>query len=247
MRQNWNPLNRLWNLYRESGLPSSLSSGVSGNAPSDQAFLRAMKKEAEKKSSIDMPLETLEVVVVDLETTGFHPHHGDEIISIGAVAMRGSEVLASESFFSLIQPKRAIPPHIQTLTGLTPEALADAPELLAVLSQFFQYVRNRPLVAHHSRHEREFLQAGLWKTSRTKFAHRLMDTMLLVRLCDGLQRDGSLDALCERNGITIEKRHDALHDATATAKLWGIYLEKAVSLGYRDLHDVYQQVGNMNY
>lgn len=240
----WNPFNRLWALTRESRLPASLSSAVSQHDPHHLAYLRSLAKDMKSGSKMEIPLQELEVVVVDLETTGFHPQQGDEIIAIGAVAMRGANVLPKESFSTLVQCGRNIPAHIEALTGITDDALVKAPLPAAALSQFFQFVGNRPLVAHHSRHEREFFRAALWKTSRTRFVHRLLDTMLLIRLFSAPLGNVSLDALCAMHQITIAKRHDAYHDALATAYLWGIYLERAIGLGFRDLQEIYQEIGH---
>lgn len=243
MRSSWNPFNRLWNLTRDAGLPASLYSATTSGDPKHLAFLRSMRKDFQLQASTELPLADLEVVVVDIETTGFQPYHGDEIIAIGAVAMRGSQVLNAETFYSYINPKRVIPEQIVTLTGITNDCVKEAPDLLSTLSQFFQFVGSRPLVAHHSRHEREFFRASLWKTSRSKFTHRLLDTMLLIRLSAAPLGNGSLDALCAAHQIDIKNRHDAFFDALAAANLWGIYLNKAISLGYGTLHQVYEQVG----
>ena len=240
----WNPFYRLWELTRERRLPPSLSSAMSEHDPHHLAYLRSLTKDLDNSRNTEVPLPELEVVVVDLETTGFHPQQGDEIIAIGAVAMRGSQVLQEESFSTLVQSSRKIPPHIVTLTGITDDALASAPLPAAALSQFFQFVGNRPMVAHHSRHEREFFRTALWKTSRSRFVHRLLDTMLLIRLSSSPLGNVSLDALCAQHNITIGKRHDAYHDALATAYLWGIYLEKAIQQGFRDLQEIYQEIGN---
>lgn len=247
MKQNWNPLQRIWNMYRESNVSASLSSAVSDSNPHHLAFLRHMNKDLQNPTSSEIPLADWEVVVVDLETTGFHASHGDEIISIGAVAMRGTEVLEEEKFSTFVQSNRALPEHIQRLTGITPEALQSAPDLITAMSQFFQFVGNRTLIAHHSRHERDFFQAALWKTSRAKFSHRLLDTMMLIRLCEKNIANSSLDSLCAQNQIEIVKRHDAFYDALATAYLWKAYLERTISLGFKNLQEVYQQVGSSKF
>ncbi len=243
MKPSRNPFQRLWSLSRDNGLPSTLSSAGSSADPRQLAFLRSMKKDLLHQNSGAIPLRDLEVVVVDLETTGFYPDHGDEILSIGAVAMRGSEVLQGESFYSLVNPRRRIPEHIVSLTGITDEMVESAPDPLDVLSRFFQFVGNRLLVAHHSRHEREFLRAALWKTSRAKFTHRLLDTMLLIRLLNGPLGNTSLDALCRAHQIEISTRHHAYCDAFAAAALWGVYVEKAMRQGYHDLQQVYADFG----
>jgi DNA polymerase-3 subunit epsilon len=207
------------------------------------AFLRSLQKEQKRHNSAEMSLRDLEVVVVDLETTGFAPDRGDEILSIGAVSMRGDQLLPNDMFYSLVNPRRKIPPHVVSLTGITDEMAETAPDLLSVLTRFFEFVGSRPLVAHHSLHEREFFRAALWKTSRRKFTHRLLDTMLLIRLLSGPLGNTSLDALCSAHQIPISRRHHAYCDALATAALWGIYVNKAIERGFTDLWQVYEQNG----
>lgn len=231
----WDLFGRIWHMNRD----------IPGIADDKQhiAYLRSISK-ANKPvdSSADIPLHDLEVVVVDLETTGFYPDHGDAIISMGAVAMRGEHLLLGDSFYTLVNPGRAIPPHICSLTGITDDMVGDAPELLEALTRFFQFVGDRPLVAHHSRHEREFLRSGLWKTSRRPFTHRMLDTMLLIRLLSNPIGNGSLDALCAAHDIPISRRHHAYCDAVAAGTLWAKYLVKAQSQGFTNLREVYEAV-----
>ncbi|MBW5470901.1 3'-5' exonuclease [Brevibacillus formosus] len=231
----WDLFGRIWHMNRD----------MPGIADDKQhiAYLRSISK-ANKPvdSSADIPLHDLEVVVVDLETTGFYPDHGDAIISMGAVAMRGEHLLLGDSFYTLVNPGRKIPPHIRSLTGITDDMVGDAPELLEALSRFFQFVGDRPLVAHHSRHEREFLRSGLWKTSRRPFTHRMLDTMLLIRLLSNPIGNGSLEALCAAHDIPISRRHHAYCDAVAAGTLWAKYLVKAQSQGFTNLREVYEAV-----
>ena len=60
---------------------------------------------------------------VDLETTGANPVH-DRITEIGIVLVEDGEV---SRWSTLVDPACRIPPFIQTLTGITPERVADAP------------------------------------------------------------------------------------------------------------------------
>ncbi|WP_103107820.1 exonuclease domain-containing protein [Brevibacillus reuszeri] len=238
----WELLRRIWHLTRESA--SGAKIWETGHIEGDKhhlAYLRSLSKERRQAdSSANIPLAGMEVVVVDLETTGFYPDHGDEIISIGAVAMKGDRLLLGDSFYTLVKPERSIPPHIRSLTGITDEMVRDAPELVQVLSRFFRFVGDRPLVAHHSRHEREFLRAGLWKTSRRPLTHRMLDTMLFIRLLSSPVGNGSLDVLCAMHDIPISRRHHAYCDAVAAGALWGKYLTKAQAVGYTNLRQIYE-------
>ena len=63
--------------------------------------------------------------VVDLETTGGSAAGGSMITEIGAVKVRGGEVLGE--FQTLVNPHSAIPPFIAVLTGISDAMVADAP------------------------------------------------------------------------------------------------------------------------
>lgn len=238
----WDLFGRLRHLNRDiAGAQGEWNIGHNEGDKHHIAYLRSLNKERRQADSgADMPLADLEVVVVDLETTGFYPDHGDAIISIGAVAMKGDRLLLGDSFYTLVNPGRSIPPHVSSLTGISDEMVSSAPDLLLAMSRFFQFVGDRPLVAHHSRHEREFFRAGLWKTSRRPLTHRMLDTMLLIRLLSNPIGNGSLDALCAQHDIPISRRHHAYCDAVAAGTLWGKYLLKALDAGYTDLRQVYE-------
>ena len=64
------------------------------------------------------------MVLLDCETTGgkatFH-----RIIEIGLIVVEGGEL--TEKWQTFINPKVALPPFIQRLTGITPGILGDAP------------------------------------------------------------------------------------------------------------------------
>ena len=69
------------------------------------------------------PLRDLTFCVVDLETTGGSAEGGSMITEIGAVKVRGGEVLGE--FQTLVNPHTAIPPFIAVLTGITDSMVAE--------------------------------------------------------------------------------------------------------------------------
>jgi DNA polymerase-3 subunit epsilon len=64
------------------------------------------------------PLREVTFCVVDLETTGGSATAGSMITEIGAVKVRGGDVLGE--FQTLVNPQQAIPPFIAVLTGISP-------------------------------------------------------------------------------------------------------------------------------
>ncbi|CAM4235214.1 DNA polymerase-3 subunit epsilon [Paenibacillus endophyticus] len=230
---------RMWNLYKMGGFTPAIASMLGSQNAQQMAFIRNVNKEQRKQSMFDMPLKELEVVVFDLETTGFYPNNGDEIISFGAVLLRGGEVAESETFYSLVNPKRKIPKAIIELTGITNEMVQDAPDLMQVLHDFMEFVGRRLLIAHASGHDKQFLNAALWRTSKVNLNHRVLDTMMVAKWLepnlDGYSLDDLLDSCC----IPITERHHALQDSIMTAKLWQNYLARILERNITTLGDLY--------
>ncbi|GAB2700261.1 exonuclease domain-containing protein [Paenibacillus thermoaerophilus] len=234
-----NGVGRLWQLYKMGGITPAIASVFDARTAQQMAFIRSIMKEQRKNKLYDMPLDSLEVVVFDLETTGFSPYNGDEIISIGAVTVRGDRICEEESFYSLVNPKREVPREIEELTGLTNEMVRRAPDLIEVLHNFLQYVRHRVLVAHGSGHDKHFLNSALWRTSKINLTHRLIDCMLIAKWLEPKRKHYGLDSLLESYGIEVSQRHHALEDSIMTAKLWIKMIRQARERDIPTLGDLY--------
>jgi DNA polymerase III subunit epsilon len=224
---------------------SNVLAGHGHSTAQSISFLRQLEKEVRKKDDLSTPLNQLEVVVFDIETTGFFPERGDEIISIGAVKMKGIEVSQQETFYSLVRSNHPLPPEITTLTNLHDEDLQTAPEIAEVLMKFFRFTSSRILIAHHSKHEQSFMQKATWDHTRTKFQHRIIDTSFLTRIFDPTSGAQPLEKMCMDCDIEIKNRHHALGDALMTAELWGHYLKKAEAGGFTTLGDVYEHLAKL--
>lgn len=238
------PLDSFRQLMR--GIQGRLNPAYSGGQNSQQiAFLRQMQKDMKQESALGIPLEQLNVVVFDIETTGFYPELGDEIISIGAVRIRQGKICEEEVFYSLVRYEQPLPVKIEQLTGISSAELKVARELSEVLILFLNFVQNDTLVAHHALHEKSFLQNASWKLFRTPFKHRIVDTSFLYRIVEPEISLLRLEDLCEHNGISVLDRHHALGDAVLAAKLWCAYIRKVKEIGCITLSDVYEYLARM--
>ncbi|WP_336787090.1 3'-5' exonuclease [Paenibacillus sp. MMO-177] len=230
---------RMWNLYKMGGFTPALASMLGSQNAQQMAFIRSINKEQRKQSMLDTPLKELDIVVFDLETTGFYPSNGDEIISFGAVHMKGLELNESRQFYSLVNPKRRIPRQIIDLTGITNEMVLDAPDLMQVLHDFMEFIGRRLLIAHAAGHDKQFLNAALWRTSKVSLNHRVLDTMLVAKWLEPKRASYALDDLLEDFGIPIAERHHALQDSMMTAKLWQKFLVRILDRNITTLGDLY--------
>lgn len=202
------------------------------------AYLRSLQREINKYDSLNIPLQEAPFVVFDIETTGFHPEKGDCILSIGAIKMHGAAIL-SESFYSLVQYEKEVPPEITDLTNITTEAVAKARPFADVYRDFLEFRSDSTLVAHHAAHERTFMEHTSTKLLRAPFKQRIVDTFFLMKAVNPSLALIALEDLCCYHGIEVKDRHHALGDAKMTALLWSLYIEEAVKLGYGTLSDVY--------
>jgi DNA polymerase-3 subunit epsilon len=226
-------------LYRLGGLPPAFVSLFDENNAQQMAFLRAVLKDIRQRDTRDVPLDELQAVVFDLETTGFHPYHGDEIIAVGAAAVHGGRLIEGETMYSLVNPNRPIPPEVQRLTAITNEMVRDAPGTAQALVAFFRFVRDRVLIAHGSGHDRRFLEAALRRRTGASLTHRVLDTMLIgCKLYPGRAR-WTLDDWLDHYGIADIGRHHALQDAIMTAHLWAALLAELAARNVRTLHEMY--------
>lgn len=233
-----------WNNLRQGGMPSAIASmrgGETAHQTAQQmAYIRSLMREKRRPEVLRTPLSELETVIFDLETTGFSHQHGDEIMSFGAIKVVGEKIKADECFYTLVNCQTSIPDDITKLTGITEEMAQSAPSLMDGLHNFMSFVGQNVLVAHASSHDKAFLNAALWKTSKVQLTHRVLDTMMLARWLEPQRSNYTLDELLYVHEIPIRGRHHALEDAKMTAQLWVAYLREISERGKVDtLGDLY--------
>jgi DNA polymerase-3 subunit epsilon len=164
--------------------------------------------------------------VVDLETTGGSPEGGDRITEVGAVKVRGGEVLGE--FETLVDPGIEIPPAVSALTGLTSSRLRGAPTIGSVLPAFLEFARGCVLVAHNAGFDISFLRAACTASGREWPAPPVLDTVRLARAV--IDRDEAPDhrlaTLARVLGATTQPSHRALADARATVDVLHRLIER---------------------
>jgi DNA polymerase-3 subunit epsilon len=162
--------------------------------------------------------EGLDVVVVDVETTGFLPGQ-DTIIEIGAVRLSGSRVTGE--FYSLVNPAVPVPPGITELTGITDEMVSKAPPAAGALGAFLAFSRGSVLAAHNAPFDLGFLTSGCRASGLDWPRAAVLDTAVLARLVltEDQVPDCKLATLAEFFGTRTAPCHRALADAQATCEV----------------------------
>ncbi|RKZ20144.1 hypothetical protein DRQ50_00295 [bacterium] len=180
-------------------------------------------------------LDGVEFAVVDLETTG-SVIGVDEIIEIGAVVMRGGEII--DTFETLVWTDRTIPSWVARLTGICNADLAGAPTFSDVALDLHHRLEGRVFVAHDIRFDLPFLRWEFARRGLTAPAVTGLCTLQLSRqLWPGLT-SRSLGDLARHFGVLHDTPHRAAADATATAGVLNEVISAAHSLGLADLGDL---------
>jgi ATP-dependent DNA helicase DinG len=170
------------------------------------------------------------LVSLDLETTGLDPQR-DAILEIGAVKFRGDEVL--DTFSTLINPGRPIPPKITEITGLVDADVAAAPSLFNVLPKLSAWVRDLPLVGHNIAFDLGFLN------KQRLFVNQLaLDTFELAGILIPHAERYGLGALAREVGIELPATHRALDDAKVAHALYLKMFERACDIPIKTLKEI---------
>ncbi len=117
--------------------------------------------------------------MVDLETTGGSASAGSMITEIGAVKVRGGEVLGE--FQTLVNPHTEIPAFIAVLTGISNSMVADSPSIDSALPAFLEFAAGSVLVAHNAPFDVGFLRHFCDLQERPWPAFEVVDTAKLAR------------------------------------------------------------------
>lgn len=171
------------------------------------------------------PLHALSYVVVDVETTGMRPWHGDRVTEVAAVVVRAGAVV--ERFTALVNPERPIPPRISALTHITNDMVRAAPPFRDICAELLPVMAGHVFVAHNAAFDWRFLSAEVARARRAELAAPRLCTVRLARRLLPALPSRRLEALAQHYGVTVVGRHRALGDAEATAHILLRLLEHA--------------------
>ena len=164
--------------------------------------------------------------IVDLETTGGMARR-DKITEIAIVITDGEQIL--DSYTTLVNPERSIPSEITRITGITNSMVSDAPKFYEVAKDVVEWLEGHIFVAHNVRFDYSFLKEEFARLGYT-FSKRQLCTVRLSRKAFPGLRSYSLGNLITHFGLSVDARHRALEDATATAEIFLMILNNEENL-----------------
>lgn len=159
------------------------------------------------------------IAVIDFETTGISPDHGDRATEVAIVMLEGDRVV--DRFQSLMNAGVRIPSFITQLTGISNAMVAAAPDAAEVMQQASRFVGTAPLVAHNAAFDRKFWVGELARLGLPA-PQPFACTMLLARRLYPQAPNHKLGSLVDYHRLPrTGAAHRALADAEMAAELLG--------------------------
>ncbi len=174
-----------------------------------------------------LPIDALRFAVVDVETTGGRPGHGDRITEIAIVRVQNGTIL--DVFETLVNPECPIPPFISQITRITSDMVRHKPVFAAIAHDIADRLSGHIFVAHNASFDWRFVSHELYRgTGQALDGTSLCTVRLARKVLPELPRR-NLDAVAHHYGVEIppHARHRAAGDAIATAKILIALLQDA--------------------
>jgi DNA polymerase III subunit epsilon len=161
--------------------------------------------------------------IIDIETTGGNPRR-DKITEIAVFVHDGLQVV--DSYQTLINPERNIPPFITKMTGITDEMVKYAPKFYEVAKDIVEITEGRVFVAHNVTFDYGFIAQEYLRLGYNYQREKLCTVQLSRKSFPGLE-SYSLGKLCDSLNIVLNDRHRAAGDCLATVKLFEMILNNS--------------------
>jgi DNA polymerase-3 subunit epsilon len=159
--------------------------------------------------------------VVDLETSGLNTHR-HRILQLGLVVIEANGTVVDQwsSLVKLRWPLQRVGPT--SIHGITRASLRGAPSLNDALDELGSKMTGAVFTAHNARFDSEFISRAVRRRPthdpvRLGLDPRLCTLRLSRRLDPERTQSHRLGDVCERYGVALDRPHDALGDAAATA------------------------------
>jgi len=167
---------------------------------------------------------TNEYIVFDTETTGLNPIE-DEILSIGAVKIKGNKILTSQTFEVYVKNLKEISSKSIEIHGIRECDLENAIESEVAIKEFLNFIGSRTLIGYYL----EFDVAMINKYTKPLLGITLPNKMIEVSeiyfekqisLIPQGNIDLRFDTILKKYDIPNMGVHNAVNDAIMTAMIY---------------------------
>ncbi len=165
-----------------------------------------------------------EFVSFDCETTSLNVKEA-EILSIGAVKIRGNKVLTSDSFYVVVKPEGIMQASNVKVHGLRPKDVSGGIPVQDAVRQLLDYIGGRPLVGYYVEYDVALVNKFLKPMVGIKLPNRSIEVsgiyydQELKNNPDGYV-DLRMASIIEKLKFPDLPRHDALNDSINVALMY---------------------------
>lgn len=165
-----------------------------------------------------------EYVCFDCETTGLNPKL-DEIISIGAVIIKGNKIIHSQKFERFCKTSRALDEESIKIHHIRECDIQNAKDIDVVIDEFLEFISNRPLVGYYL----EFDVAMVNKYIKPKLGIKLPNKQIevsalyydmMIKKYPESNIDLRFDTIMRKLELPRLSKHDAINDALMTSMIF---------------------------
>ncbi|MBI5649617.1 MAG: 3'-5' exonuclease [Chloroflexi bacterium] len=202
------------------------------------------------------PITDARFCVIDTELTGLDRNQ-DAIIALSAIRMSGARILIGETFYSLVNPERALARDNVLVHRLRGDDLADQPTIQNALEKFAEFIGDDVIVGHFVQIDLGFLKRDFQRHLGRALNNRWVDTQRAHQWAFlqeqqflggyGMQSientEANLFELARRYNIRVHGAHHALYDAFLAAQVWQRVIVTLRDLGVRRLRDALRVAG----
>jgi len=186
---------------------------------------------------------SLPLAVIDTETTGRDPTHGDRVIEIAIVHFDKGEVSARHAL--LVDPGIPIPAESSAVHGITDADIKGKPKWDAIADQVVTLLAGRIPVAYNAGFDRAFVFAEMRRIGIAPSHEKTLppalrsnvewiDPLVWARASQPTAKGFKLGEVAERLGVPLVQAHRATDDAEAAGQVLMALLKNNV-FTYREV------------
>ncbi len=187
-----------------------------------------------------MNIKDTEFVVFDVETTGLSAQDGDRIVEIAAMKVKNGKVI--DKFYSLVNPKRVVPPEATRINNITEDMVAQAPTANEVLPKMVSFISGACVAGHNVRFDLGFLSYELALMGRKlNESTPAVDTLKMAKDLLPYLSNYRLSYLARSLGVTVNETHRAMADVDLTVQVFIRMMEMASEQNLDDITKFFTQ------
>ncbi len=171
----------------------------------------------------DNPVDD-EYICFDCETTGLSVEN-DDIISIGAVLIKGNTIVSSEKFVKFVKPKTKLQIEAIKVHHIREMDLEEAEDIDNVIEEFLKFIGNRKLVGYFLEFDIAMVNKYLKPKIGIKLPNKSYEVSAIyhdykIEKIPQSNVDLRFDAIMKDLQVPEMGKHDAYNDAIMTAMMF---------------------------